>query len=161
MQSMELKKLLSYTRQAVDDYKLIEEGDHIAVGISGWQWTLSLSSTRLPDSDRFYPKKFTLTAITVDLGYDSFDLTPIKQLCEELKVPYHIVKTEIARILFHGDSVSDKAVKGSPCALCAKMRKGALNEAALELGCNKVAYAHHMDDVIETAFLSMIFEGRF
>lgn len=109
----------------------------------------------------FYPKKFTLTAITVDLGYDSFDLTPIKQLCEELKVPYHIVKTEIARILFHGDSVSDKAVKGSPCALCAKMRKGALNEAALELGCNKVAYAHHMDDVIETAFLSMIFVGRF
>lgn len=160
MQSMELKKLLSYTRQAVDDYKLIEKGDHIAVGISGGKDSLTLLYA-LAGLRRFYPKKFTLTAITVDLGYDSFDLTPIKQLCEELKVPYHIVKTEIARILFHGDSVSDKAVKGSPCALCAKMRKGALNEAALELGCNKVAYAHHMDDVIETAFLSMIFEGRF
>lgn len=157
---MELKKLLSYTRQAVDDYKLIEEGDHIVVGISGGKDSLTLLYA-LAGLRRFYPKKFTLTAITVDLGYDSFDLTPINQLCEELKVPYHIVKTEIARILFHGDSLSDKAVKGSPCALCAKMRKGALNEAALELGCNKVAYAHHMDDVIETAFLSMIFEGRF
>ena len=140
MQSMELKKLLSYTRQAVDDYKLIEEGDHIAVGISGGKDSLTLLYA-LAGLRRFYPKKFTLTAITVDLGYDSFDLTPINQLCEELKVPYHIVKTEIARILFHGDSLSDKAVKGSPCALCAKMRKGALNEAALELGCNKVAYA--------------------
>lgn len=160
MQSMELKKLLSYTRQAVDDYKLIEEGDHIAVGISGGKDSLTLLYA-LAGLRRFYPKKFTLTAITVDLGYDSFDLTPIKQLCEELKVPYHIVKTEIARILFHGDSVSDKAVKGSPVCAVRPKRKGALNEAALELGCNKVAYAHHMDDVIETAFLSMIFEGRF
>ena len=98
MQSMELKKLLSYTRQAVDDYKLIEEGDHIAVGISGGKDSLTLLYA-LAGLRRFYPKKFTLTAITVDLGYDSFDLTPIKQLCEELKVPYHIVKTEIARIL--------------------------------------------------------------
>ena len=82
MQSMELKKLLSYTRQAVDDYKLIEEGDHIAVGISGGKDSLTLLYA-LAGLRRFYPKKFTLTAITVDLGYDSFDLTPIKQLCEE------------------------------------------------------------------------------
>ena len=87
MQSMELKKLLSYTRQAVDDYKLIKEGDHIAVGISGGKDSLTLLYA-LAGLRRFYPKKFTLTAITVDLGYDSFDLTPIKQLCEELKVPY-------------------------------------------------------------------------
>ncbi len=124
MQSMELKKLLSYTRQAVDDYKLIEEGrSYCAVGISGGKDSLTLLYA-LAGLRRFYPKKFTLMAITVDLGYDSFDLTPIKQLCEELKVPYHIVKTEIARILFHGDSVSDKAVKGSPCALCAKNAQG-------------------------------------
>lgn len=94
MQSMELKKLLSYTRQAVDDYKLIKEGDHIAVGISGGKDSLTLLYA-LAGLRRFYPKKFTLTAITVDLGYDSFDLTPIKQLCEELKVPYHIVKTRL------------------------------------------------------------------
>jgi len=156
---MELKKLLSYTRQAVDDYKLIKEGDHIAVGISGGKDSLTLLYA-LAGLRRFYPKKFTLTAITVDLGYDSFDLTPIKQLCEELKVPYHIVKTEIARILFHGDSVSDKAVKGSPCALCAKMRKGALNEAAQELGCNKIALGHHYDDVIETILMGMLYGSQ-
>ena len=116
--------------------------------------SLTLPLRALPDFRRFYPKKFTLTAITVDLGYDSLIL-PHKQLCEELKVPYHIVKTEIARILFHGDSAVGQSSQGISGVRCApKCAKGALNEAALELGCNKVAYAHHMDDVIETAFLS-------
>lgn len=151
---MKLQQLYSYTRKAIDDYNLISDGDKIAIGISGGKDSLALLYA-LSGLRRFYPKNFELTAVTVDLGYENFDLTPIHTLCRELAVPYHIVHTDIGQIIFKARQES------SPCSLCAKMRKGALNAAILELGCNKVAYAHHMDDVIETAFLSMIFEGRF
>lgn len=151
---MELKRLLSYTRQAVDDYQLIEEGDRIAVGISGGKDSLTLLYA-LRHLQHFYPHHFELLAISVDLGYEGFSLTPISALCKDLEVPYHIVTTDIAKIVF------DIRKEASPCSLCAKMRKGALNNAAKDLGCNKIAYAHHMDDFIETTFLSMIFEGRF
>lgn len=104
---------------------------------------------------RFYPVSFSLTAVTVDLGFENLNLDRITALCAELGVPYHIVKTDIGRIIFEDRKES------SPCALCAKMRKGALNQAMKELGCGKVAYAHHKDDVVETMLLSLIFEGRF
>lgn len=104
---------------------------------------------------RFYPKPFDLIAITVDLGYEKFHTEKIEALCQELDVPYHVVKTDIARILF------EERKESNPCSLCAKMRKGALNEAVKKLGCNKVAYAHHKDDIVETMILSLIFEGRF
>ena len=107
---MKLQRLLSLTRQAVDDYRLIQSGDKIAIGISGGKDSLTLLYA-LQGLRRFYPEPFELCAIT--------------------------------------------------CALCAKMRKGALNEAALKLGCNKIAYAHHRDDLIETMLLSLIYEGRF
>lgn len=151
---MELKRLLSYTRQAVDDYGMIRDGDHIAIGISGGKDSLTLLYA-LCYMQRFYPQNFLLTAITVDLGYGDFNLSPIQDLCNRLGVAYHIVHTDIARI------VLEEHRESSPCSLCAKMRKGALNNAAKELGCNKIAYAHHMDDIIETSFLSLIFEGRF
>ena len=151
---MELQRLLSLTRKAVDDYQMIQAGDKIAVGISGGKDSLTLLYA-MENLRRFYPKKFSLIAITVDLGYEGFDLTEVRKLCENLDVEYHVVPTEIAKIIF-----SDKN-ESSPCSLCAKMRKGALNQAIKELGYNKVAYAHHMDDMIETMFLSMIFEGRF
>ena len=123
---------------------------------------------------RFYPEPFELCAITVDLGFQAlspevsnrlsptlssdaaaFDLKPVQELCDELNVPYTVVPTEIGKILF------ETRQESNPCALCAKMRKGALNEAALKLGCNKIAYAHHRDDLIETMLLSLIYEGRF
>lgn len=151
---MDLQRLYSLTRQAIDQYHLIEDGDHIAVGISGGKDSLTLLYA-LHGLRRFYPKKFTLSAISVDLGYEGFDLSPIQSLCAQLEVPYQIVKTDIGKILF------DQRQESNPCALCAKMRKGALNQAAKDLGCNKVAYAHHMDDVIETMFLSLLYEGRF
>lgn len=151
---MKLQQLLSYTRKAVDDYQMIEEGDHIAVGISGGKDSLTLLYA-LHGLKRFYPKKFELSAITVDLGYEKFDTEPLKQLCDELGVPYRVVKTDIAHILF------EERKESNPCSLCAKMRKGALNDAVKEMGCNKVAYAHHKDDIIETMLLSLIFEGRF
>ena len=151
---MKLQQLLSYTRKAVDDYQMIDEGDHIAVGISGGKDSLTLLYA-LHGLKRFYPKKFQLSAITVDLGYEKFDTEPLKQLCEQLEVPYTVVKTDIAKILV------EERKESNPCSLCAKMRKGALNDAVKEMGCNKVAYAHHKDDIIETMLLSLIFEGRF
>ena len=151
---MKLKQLLSNTRKAVDEYQMIQEGDHIAVGISGGKDSLTLLYA-LHGLKRFYPNHFELSAITVDLGYEQCDFTPIKELCREMEIPYHIVKTDIAQILF------EERKEKNPCSLCAKMRKGALNQAVKEIGCNKIAYAHHKDDIIETMILSLFFEGRF
>ena len=114
---MELQRLLSLTRKAMDDYQMIQEGDKISGGKDSLTLLYAMANLR-----RFYPKKFSLIAITVDLGYEGFDLTPVKLLCEHLQVEYHIVSTEIAKIIF-----SDKN-EASPCSLCAKLRKGALNQ---------------------------------
>ena len=151
---MKLQQLLSHTRKAVDEYQMIQEGDHIAVGISGGKDSLTLLYA-LHGLKRFYPNHFELSAITVDLGYDQCEFTPIKELCREMEIPYRIVKTDIAQILF------EERKEKNPCSLCAKMRKGALNQAVKEIGCNKIAYAHHKDDIIETMILSLFFEGRF
>ena len=151
---MTLQKVLSYIRRAADDYNMIESGDNIAVGISGGKDSLTLLYG-LHGLMRFYPKPFTIHAVTVDLGFDNLNLSKIEELCEHLKVPYTIVKTDIANIIFN------ERKETNPCSLCAKMRKGALNEAIKNAGCNKVAYAHHKDDVVETMLMSLIFEGRF
>lgn len=151
---MKLQQLLSHTRKAVDEYRMIQEEDHIAVGISGGKDSLTLLYA-LHGLKRFYPNRFELSAITVDLGYKQCDFTPIKDLCREMEIPYRIVKTDIAQILF------EERKEKNPCSLCAKMRKGALNQAVKEMGCNKIAYAHHKDDIIETMILSLFFEGRF
>lgn len=151
---MQLQRLLSFTRKAVDEYSLIQEGDHIAVGISGGKDSLTLLYA-LHGLKRFYPNHFELSAVTVDLGFENFDLSPVQRLCDELEVPYRIVPSDIYNILF---KIREEE---NPCSLCAKMRKGALNQAVKEMGCNKVAYAHHKDDIIETMLLSLIFEGRF
>lgn len=151
---MKLQRLLSLIRQAVDQYEMIEEGDHIAIGISGGKDSLTLL-LGLAYLQKFYPKHFSLSAITVDMGIDTMNLEPIKALCQEIQVPYEIVPTEIGKILF------DIRKETNPCSLCAKLRKGALNNKALEMGCNKIAYAHHKDDLIETAMMSLLYEGRF
>lgn len=151
---MILQQLYSYVRRAIDDYHMIEPGDQIAVGISGGKDSLTLLYA-LAGLQKFYPAHFGLTAVTVDLGLPQTDYEPVQVLCEQLHAAYHIVPTQIAEIVFR------ERKEASPCSLCAKMRKGALNTRALELGCNKIAYAHHMDDMIETMFLSLIYEGRF
>lgn len=148
-----MQRLYSYVRQAIETYGMIREGDHIAVGISGGKDSLTLLYA-LAGIRHFYPKQFSLTAITVHLGLPGMDFTPIRTLCEELQVPYEIVETQIGEIVF------DVRKEKHPCALCAKLRKGALNERALALGCNKIAYAHHRDDFVDTLFLSMVQEGR-
>lgn len=151
---MKLQQLLSYTRKAIDDYHMIEEGDRIAVGISGGKDSLTLLYA-LHGLQRFYPKKFEIYAITVDLGFENLNLDKIVELCNSMNIKYKIIHTEIAKIVF------DDRKESNPCSLCSKMRKGALNETIKTLGCNKVAYAHHKDDVIETMLMSLIYEGRF
>lgn len=151
---MKLQRLYSYVRQAIDKYKMIDDGDKIAVGVSGGKDSLTLLYA-LKGLQRFYPKKFDIEAITVDLGFDNFDLGVIRQLCMELDIPYTVIPTEIGSIVF------EQRHEKHPCALCAKMRKGALNDKALSLGCNKIAYGHHRDDLVETMLMSLIYEGHF
>lgn len=152
---MRLQQVLSYVRRAADDYHMIQEGDRIAVGISGGKDSLTLLYA-LHGLQRFYPQHFELHAVTVDLGFQNLDLSKIESICrDELQIPYTIVKTDIADVIF------EQRKEANPCSLCAKMRKGALNDAIKKEGCNKVAYAHHKDDVVETMLMSLIFEGRF
>ena len=151
---MTLQKVLSLVRRAVDDYNMIDENDKIAIGISGGKDSLTLLYA-LSRLRRFYPQKFDVVAITVDLGFDNLNLDRIKDLCNELNVEYYVEKTEIAKIVF------EERKESNPCSLCAKMRKGALNEAMKKIGCNKIAYAHHKDDVVDTMIMSLIYEGRF
>ena len=151
---MKLQQLMSFARRAIDDYSMISDGDHIAVGVSGGKDSLALLMT-LNGLMRFYPKKFTIEAISVDLGFGNIDFTKIDDFCKDLNIPYYIAKTDISQIVF------DERKEKSPCSLCAKMRKGALYTMAKEHGCNKSAFGHHMDDIINTMLLSLIFEGRF
>lgn len=151
---MKLQQVLSLTRKAIDDYHMIESGDKIAVGISGGKDSLTLLYA-MHGLRRFYPASFELCAVTVDLGFGNLDLRRIEELCRTLDVEYHIIKTDIAKIIFEDRQESN------PCSLCAKMRKGALNDAMKATGCNKVAYAHHKDDVVETMMMSLVYEGRF
>lgn len=151
---MQLQQLYSLVRQAIDDYHMIGSGDHIAVGVSGGKDSLALLYA-LAGIRKFYPLKFELSVVTVDLGFEGFDLSPVHNLCKQLQVPYHVVSTEIGKIVFEARN------EKSPCSLCAKLRKGALNQYLMQQGIHKVAYAHHKDDVISTMLLSLIYEGRF
>ncbi len=148
-----LQKILSYTRRAVDEYSMISDGDRIAVGVSGGKDSLALV-TAMASLKRFYPKNFEIEAITLDLGYDDMDFSPIGEYLSSLDVNYTVVKTNIKEIVF------DIRKEENPCSLCAKMRRGALHEAALSLGCKKVALGHHYEDVTETMMLSLFYEGR-
>ena len=147
-----MRRIISLIRRAVEDYDMIAEGDKIAVGVSGGKDSLVLLRA-LADLSRYYPKKFTVMGITLDMGYHP-DYTPIERMCDTLDIEYYVKKTDIKEIIF------DVRKEKNPCSLCAKMRRGALNDAALAHGCKKVALGHHNDDVLETFLLSFLYEGR-
>lgn len=149
----EMKRMLSFVRRAVDDYGMIEDGDRIAVGISGGKDSLALLAT-LAEMRRFYPKSYELVAVTVDMGLPDMDFSEVSEFCRRLHVKYRIEKTDIARIIF------DVRKESNPCSLCAKMRRGSLHAAAQAEGCNKVALGHHYDDAVETFVMNLLFEGR-
>ena len=148
-----MQKLLSHVRRAIDEYAMIDDGDRIAVGVSGGKDSMALL-TALAHLRRFYPKRFDVVALTLDMGFDGVDFSPVARFCESLEVPFELRKTDLKEIIF------DIRKETNPCALCAKMRRGALHDLALEHGCGKVALGHHNDDAIETFFLSLIYEGR-
>lgn len=148
-----MQKMLSYVRRAADHYHMIEEGDRIAVGVSGGKDSLTLL-TALAQLRRFYPKKFEVVAITLEMGYEDMDFSPVVELCHRLEVEYIRVPTQIKQIVF------DIRKEENPCSLCATLRRGALHEAALAAGCHKVALGHHFDDAVETYMLSLFYEGR-
>lgn len=151
-----MQKLLSLTRKAINDYKMIKDGDKIAIGVSGGKDSTALLAI-LAAYKKFAPEKFDIVAINIDLGFKDTDPEQVKKLreyCESVNVPLHIEHTQIAQIIF------DERKEKSPCSLCSKMRRGALNSIAISLGCNKLALAHHADDIIDTFFLSLLHEGR-
>lgn len=148
-----MKKIVSATRRAINDYNMIQDGDSIAVGVSGGKDSLTLLAAMA--SLRLYlPQRFELKAITLDMGFEGVSTDGIAKFCKEINVEYITHKTEIAEIIF------DIRKEKNPCSLCAKMRRGALHDIAVQNGCKKVALGHHFDDVIETFFLSLFYEAR-
>ena len=149
---MKLQKLYSYTRQAINDFNMIQDGDKIAIGVSGGKDSLVLL-VLLAGLRKYFNKSFELEAITIDMGL-GMDYSGIQALCDQWEVPYTIIKTEIAQIIF------DYRKEKNPCSMCSKMRRGALNQAILDKGFNKLALGHHYDDAVETFVMSLLFEGR-
>ena len=147
-----MQKLIGLVRRCIEDYKMIEPGDRIAVGVSGGKDSLALL-VFLAELRKYHSQPFEVEAITIDLGM-GMDYSGIRQLCEELDVPFTLVKTEIGPVIF------DHRKESNPCSLCAKMRRGALNQALLDRGLNKLALGHHFDDAVETFVMSLIYEGR-
>lgn len=147
-----MQHILALVRRCVEDYDMIQEGETIAVGVSGGKDSLLLAA--LAQLRRFYPKKFDLVAVTIDSGVPGMDFGPVRQLCDELGVPYHIVLVPTYEIVF----LSRK--EKNPCSLCAKMRRGALSTELNRLGVKKIALGHHYDDAAETMLMNLFLEGR-
>ena len=140
-------------RRAVDDYRMIQAGDRVAVGVSGGKDSMVLLLA-LDCLRKYYPEPFELEAVTIELGFEGMVFTPVRELCEKLSIPYTCVKTDIKEIVF------DVRKEDNPCSLCAKMRRGALNNVLRERNLNKLALGHHFDDAVETYMMSLLFEGR-
>ena len=151
---MKMQQILGKVRKACELYDLIEENDKIAVGVSGGKDSLTLLTT-LALMRRFYPKKYQVVAISIDLFGGVTDYSKIANYCNQLDVEFIVVPSDIKKIVF------DIRKEQNPCSLCANLRRGILNNTAKQLGCNKVALGHHSDDLVETLLLSMFYESRF
>jgi len=148
-----MQRMMGLMRSCIDDYHMIEEGDRIAVGVSGGKDSLTLLAV-LAALRAYYPKHFELEAVTVDMGLEGMDFSGVEAFCREREIPYTLVHTEIGKIIF------DYREEKNPCSLCAKMRRGALHDVLLAHGCNKIALGHHYDDAVETFLMSLFYEGR-
>lgn len=148
-----MQRMMGLMRRCIDDYRMIEPNDKIAVGVSGGKDSLTLLAL-LAALREYYPQPYDLTAITIDMGLPGMDFAPVEDFCARLGVPYRRVSTQIGPIIF------EYRKEKNPCSMCAKMRRGALNQALLEQGFHKVALGHHYDDAVETFLMSLLFEGR-
>jgi tRNA(Ile)-lysidine synthase TilS/MesJ len=138
--------------QAIGKFELISAHDRICIGFSGGKDSTILLHV-LSDMKRYSPVPFSLTAVHIGMGW-GHDPDFLQQVCVDAGIPFHYEKTDIGEIVFSSRN------ERNPCSLCANMRRGALNNVATDLGCNKVALGHHLDDLLETFLLSMSFEGR-
>ena len=148
-----LNEFTGMVPRAVDDYDMIGEGDKIAVGVSGGKDSLVLLLAQ-KHLQSFYPKSFQLEAITIELGFEGMDFAPVAELCRQWDIPYTCLKTDIKEVVF------DVRREENPCSLCAKMRRGALNDAIGQRDIKKLALGPHFDDAVETFMMSLVFEGR-
>lgn len=148
-----MQRMLSYIRKAVDEYNMIDEGDKIAVGLSGGKDSITLLMG-LKALQRFYPKKFEVIAISINPGFEFFNSEFLKETCDKIGVEYIEEQSNIKQIVF--DIRNEK----NPCSLCANLRRGILNITAIREGCNKIALGHNEDDVLETFFLNLLYGGN-
>lgn len=147
-----MQKILSYMRKAIDDYGMIEDGDKIAVALSGGKDSTTMLLA-LKNLQIFYPKKFEIIGVTINPGFDNFDTSKLAKLCEKNEIKYVVEKTSIKEIVF------DVRNEKNPCSLCANLRRGILNSVAIREGCNKIALGHNEDDVLETFMLNLLYGG--
>ncbi len=148
-----LQRIIGLTRKAVMDFDMIQDGDKIAVGLSGGKDSISLLKS-LYFLQKFYPKKFTIMAITIHPGSETFKTEELEKMCKEMEVEYLVYNSNITQVVF------DIRKEKNPCSLCANMRRGMLNSLAIEHGCNKIALGHHKDDVMETFLMSILLNGK-
>ena len=148
-----MQKVLSTMRKAIEKYSLIENGDKIAVGVSGGKDSLVMLKV-LSDFKKFGLYDFEIVAVTIDIYSGKEDYSNLKNFCNNIGVELYVEQTDIQHIVF------DLRKEKNPCSLCAKMRRGALNSVCNKLGCNKLALAHHLQDVVTTFFMSLFYEGR-
>ena len=150
-----MQKMLGYIRRACQDFDLIQDGDKIAVGVSGGKDSLVLLAA-LAKMRRFSEYNYEVYAVTLDpkFGGTENNYEEVARFCRELDVPFTLIHTDIWQIVF------DIRKEPNPCSLCANMSRGALHDAAKSLGCNKIALGHHNDDVIETFIMNLFREGR-
>lgn len=150
-----MQKLLSLVRGAVDKYNMIEDGDKIGVCISGGKDSVVMLLC-LINLKIFYPKKFDICAITIDPQFfgEKADFSQIRKICEDHNIEYKIVRSELYNVIF------ETRKESNPCSLCARMRRGLLHDTAKEMGCNKIALGHHLDDAVETFIMNLFGNGR-
>lgn len=147
-----MQKILSHMRKAIEEYKMIEEGDKIAICLSGGKDSITMLHA-FKALQRFYPKHFDIIAISIDPGFEFFDTEFLRKICSDLEIPLFIEKSNAKEIVF------DIRREKNPCSLCANLRRGAINSVAIEQGCNKIALGHNQDDVIETFLLNLLYTG--
>jgi len=148
-----MQKILSHLRKAIEEYNMIKEGDKIAVCLSGGKDSITMLYA-LKALQRFYPKNFELIAVSINPGFDFFDVGFLKQICDKVEVPLFIENSNAKEIVF------DIRKEKNPCSLCANLRRGVINSIAIREGCNKIALGHNQDDVLETFLLNLLYTGN-
>ncbi len=148
-----MQRILSHMRKAIEEYKMIQDGDKIAVCLSGGKDSITLLMS-FKALQRFYPKKFEIIAISINPGFEFFDTTFLQNICDNLEIPLFIEKSNAKEIVF------DIRKEKNPCSLCANLRRGVINSIAIRENCNKIALGHNQDDVLETFLLNLLYTGN-